>query len=112
MTGSREIPQRGYNYALTAMALLKRRVQAVINSARQRVMHGTWNILLEVHKLRKTVPVGFRLSNNNPVLHRKLDQICVRLKAEILHDAVFMKGHRASRDVQNIRNLLHRFPFC
>jgi len=52
------------------------------------------------------------LPHDNPALHSKLDKICSRLKAEIFHDAVFMKSHGARRDIQNTRRLFHRFTFC
>ena len=52
-----------------------------------------------------------RLPYDNPALHSKLDKICGRLKAKILHDAVFMKSHGARRDIQNARRFFHRLPF-
>src|SRR6266702_1055489 len=55
---------------------------------------------------------SFQSSHDNTALDGILDEICARLKAKILHDAVFVKGYRPRCYVQNTRRLFHGFSLC
>jgi len=55
-------------------------------------------------------PSRVRLAYDDPVLHSKLDEIGVRLKAEILHDSVFMKRYGAWGYIQDPCGFFHRLP--
>jgi hypothetical protein len=46
------------------------------------------------------------------ILNVKLDEIGIRLKTQILHDAIFVKRNVPRRYSQDIRRLLHGFSLC
>ena len=48
---------------------------------------------------------------NHALSDGELDQIRIGLEMKLLHHAVFMEGHRARRDVEDLGRLLHGAPF-
>ena len=50
--------------------------------------------------------------HNNLILNVKLDEIGIRLKTHILHDAILVKRNGPQRYSQEIRTLVPGFSFC
>lgn len=64
---------------------------------------------LEGHRIASTS--GADSEGESPV-DRKLDEFRVAFEPKLLHDAVFVKGDRAGRDMQDAGSFLHRIAFC
>ena len=54
---------------------------------------------------------GDELSSNEMVSHRVPHQFGITLRAEDIHNPVFMEGYSSGRQIQGVSNFLHDFSF-